>query len=193
MFTGIIECVSEVRSSTKRDNALVLEIVRPDPWELAIGQSVAVDGVCLTVESCGDDVFVVTLVPETLAKTTFGERVPQVVNLECAMQTGDRFDGHMVQGHVDTVGRVQGVFRKGLEVKLVVEHDTKFADLTVSKGSVTLNGVSLTIVDAGKDFLSVVLIPHTLEATTLGLLHDGDPINIEFDIIGKYVNNKKEL
>ena len=191
MFTGIVECVSEVRSHHKQDNGITLEVARPNSWELTNGQSIAVNGACLTVESFTDDAFLVTLVPESLAKTTFSEHVPHKVNLERAMLPTSRFDGHLVQGHIDTVGRVSSIKKEGLEVTLVIDHDPSFADLTVPKGSISLDGVSLTIVDAARDNFSVVLIPHTLEVTTLNLLENGDGVNIEFDIIGKYINNRK--
>lgn len=192
MFTGIVESTSKVLEQGKKGNELVLTIETPAGWELAVGQSIAVHGTCLTITSCSRDSFSVTLVDETLTKTIFGKNVPEVVNLERALQHGSRLDGHMVQGHVDTTGIVSRTFRNGLSVELTVAIDKSFDALLINKGSVAINGVSLTVVRSQDSEFSVVLIPHTLEVTTLGMLREGDAVNIEFDIIGKYLTKQKE-
>lgn len=191
MFTGIIETTSTVLGQRCDGNGLVLQIARPDGWEINTGQSIAIEGVCLTVTSFDDESFFVTLVAETLDKTTFGLVVPKTVNLERALQHGSRLDGHMVQGHVDTTGRVVGVLENGISLELSVAFDGTFDALLIKKGSVAINGVSLTVTRCDSGKLSVVLIPHTVEVTTLGELREGDAVNLEFDIIGKYIKKQK--
>ncbi|MDA8597019.1 riboflavin synthase [Candidatus Pacebacteria bacterium] len=190
MFTGIIETTQTVRKQETSEGVLSLEIVMPDGWQLALGQSIAVNGACLTVVSFDSDHFVVELVPETLEKTIFGESVPTAVNLERAMLPTDRFEGHIVQGHIDTVGEVQSVLTQDNRYELAISFTAPFTQLVVPKGSITIDGVSLTITNMTTDTFSVALIPHTLRETTLGTLREGDKVNLEFDIVGKYLVQK---
>ena len=146
---------------------------------------------CLTVVDFDDDSFIVELMPETIEKTIFGNHIPKIVNVERAMLATDRFEGHIVQGHVDTTGEVEAVRESDGSHMLAIMYDSKHSGLVVSKGSVTIDGVSLTVVDADSEKLSVALIPHTLKGTTLGELKEGDMVNLEFDIIGKYLSKYK--
>jgi len=190
MFTGIVETTGTVRDVVPADPGLRLWIHAPFARELAIGASVAVDGVCLTVEATDADAFRVYLSPETLQRTRFGEVALEglVVNLERPLRLGDELGGHWVLGHVDGVGTVRGVVdqKEGrvLEVELP---DERHRVLVIPKGSVALNGVSLTVNEIHDRLLQIQLIPHTLERTNLSLLEPGDRVNLELDMMGKYV------
>jgi len=191
MFTGIVETQSAVYAHPAGEQTMKLVIVRPTGWDLQIGQSIAVNGACLTVTKFTEDSFTVVLMSETLRKTSFGSKVPEVVNLERAMLATDRFEGHIVQGHVDTVGEVTGILEGDGQYELSISFDASFDTLVVPKGSITIDGVSLTVVKADLAKLSVALILHTLKETTLGELREGDNVNLEFDVIGKYLQKFK--
>jgi riboflavin synthase len=187
MFTGIITAVGTVRAARRDERGLELEIAAPYD-DLALGESIAVDGACLTVQRRGDGWFEVHVVATSLDRTRFGACAPgKPVNLERALRAGDRLGGHIVQGHVDGVGTV--VSRTPSEHWEVVEISLPAAlsRYLVDKGSITVDGVSLTVVAAGADRFTVSLIPETLARTTLGLKRAGDPVNLEVDVIAKYV------
>jgi len=189
MFTGIITGTAEVVRSSLADTGLTMTFARPKSWtDMVLGESVSTNGVCLTVSALRADEYDCFLMPETLHKTSFGVAVPDAVNLERPMGVSDRFGGHFVQGHVDGVGTVSGVDTSDGYV-LSVDFPAEYADLVIPKGSITINGVSLTVVNPTGNTLSVALIPHTLESTTLKSLQAGDPVNLEFDMIGKYIVN----
>jgi len=193
MFTGIITATAEVLSAEKNPRGLALKVVRPKNWtDLQAGESINSDGVCLTVESQDAASYSYQLVPETLAKTTFGQSVPKAINLERSLQTSDRFGGHFVQGHVDTVGTVKELVQSKGEVRLVINFDTKYRQLVVDKGSITVNGVALTVTETNGNSFGVALIPYTLEHTNLGSLAKGSLVNLEFDVIGKYITKALE-
>jgi riboflavin synthase len=191
MFTGLVEAMGTIRRLDHPSGdveAADLVVAVPFAPELAVGDSVAVDGCCLTVVEIDEGAVKFQCGPETLRRTTLGSRRPgDPVNLERALRADQRFGGHFVQGHVDGVGEVIRRDRSG-------EWETvrfKVGDLTaeiVSKGSVAVDGVSLTVVETGADFFSVMLIPHTLSATTLGRRQVGDVVNIETDVLAKYVS-----
>lgn len=190
MFTGIVETVGEVISAVPRGDGCRLQVWAPGVVEgVSLGDSIAVDGACLTVcDLVGDEVSF-EAVRETLDCTAVGSLVKgSKVNLERAMRADGRFDGHIVQGHVDGVGRVVDLKRKANDVELHIECSRELAGLLVNKGSVTVHGVSLTVVEAGETGFHVALIPHTLEVTTLGGLAKEDPVNLEADILGKYIS-----
>jgi riboflavin synthase len=191
MFTGIIEAKGKIAKSAETAGVVRLTIEKPKKWELTLGQSIAINGACLTVVGFDGAMFDVELVPETLRKTTFGSNVPQVVNLERAMLPSDRFEGHIVQGHADSVGTVIDMEAEGDTSVLTISFDIEYDHLLVRKGSVTVDGVSLTISDLTRNTFSVALIPHTLANTTLGLHTVGDMVNLEFDIVGKYLTKRK--
>lgn len=190
MFTGIVEAVGTIERIEQRGGVVALEIDarRLGGGAFAIGESVAVNGCCLTVTSAVDGILHFEAVPETLRRTSLGERaVGARVNLERALRADGRFGGHFVQGHVDGVGRVARVAREGGDVLLRVECEPELAAEIVPKGSITVDGVSLTVVDPDQRSFGVALIPHTLAETTLGERVVGDPVNLEIDCLGKYV------
>lgn len=192
MFTGIITDVTEVLDQKSSKDGLRLVFKRPKSWsDLSIGESIATNGVCLTVDKLGAESYQCHLIPETLRVSSFGKHVPSRVNLERAMRANDRLSGHFVQGHVDTIATVAGIDTKDGHV-IRLEVPGFYKNLLVKKGSVTINGVSLTISECSDNSFSVALVPHTLSETTLSELTTGDSVNIEFDIIGKYVANIME-
>ena len=194
MFTGIIETVGTV-ASIRRDGDLArLAIDAPSIVEgVRIGDSVAVNGGCLTVTAQQDGRFHFEAVRETLDRTSLGDLSPGArVNLERAMRAGGRLDGHIVQGHVDGVGRVEKIVREGDDVRFFVACDVECGDLLGEKGSVAIDGVSLTVVGVRSSGFDVALIPHTLDATNLGERRTGDRVNLEADVLGKYVKRYLE-
>lgn len=186
MFTGIIEQVGEVLSVEKELDNVHFSLRAAFAHELKIDQSVAHDGVCLTVVSITNDCYVVTAIQETLLRSNLSSwKTGTKVNLERCMQLNGRLDGHIVQGHVDTTGVCTAIEDQGGSWKFHFKYDANH--LTVEKGSVTINGVSLTVVDSGINTFSVCIIPYTLEHTNFHQLKVDDTVNLEFDIIGKYV------
>ncbi len=194
MFTGIVEVVGTVTGVEPREDRTTLEIeALAIACDLAIGDSVAVNGGCLTVAGRDAGRLRFEAVRETLDRTSLGElRVGSRVNLERALRAGGRLDGHIVQGHVDGTGRVRRLERDGDDVRLFVDCGTEIAELLVEKGSVAVDGVSLTVVGATEVGFDVALIPHTLAATTLGERQPGDRVNLEADVLGKYVKRYLE-
>jgi len=189
MFTGIIERSGRVRSVRRNRRGTRIEIEAL--FAVPVGASVAVNGVCLTsLEPKG---LVFDMVPETLSRTTLGRlRTGARVNLERALAAGARLDGHVVQGHVDGTGVVESLSRKGGAVTLTVKVPPALADQIVSKGSIAIDGVSLTVVEAGRGRFSVALIPATLVRTTLARLRKGDRVNLETDVLAKYARRRAE-
>ncbi|HEY5685327.1 MAG TPA: riboflavin synthase [Acidimicrobiia bacterium] len=189
MFTGIVEDVGTIVSlsgdASGRGVTIRSDLVSGD---LPVGASVAVAGVCLTATAVAGDTFSVDVVAETLEKTNLGRlRIGDGVNLERAMPAEGRFDGHIVQGHVDGLGRVLASEPEGIGRRLTIEVPRSMLRWIVAKGSLTVDGVSLTVADLGEVTVEIALIPHTLDATTLGRLRQGDEVNLEGDILGKYV------
>ena len=189
MFTGIIETTGEVSAVEAKGDLTRLAIAATNiAREVAVGDSVAVNGTCLTVTGVDGDAVHFDAVRETLDKTTLGDLAPgSRVNLERALRAGGRLDGHIVQGHVDGVGRVRELARDGDDVRLAVDCGPEVAQFLVTKGSVAIDGVSLTVVGANDSGFDVALIPLTLEKTTLGERVVGDRVNLEADVLGKYV------
>lgn len=187
MFTGIIAETCQVKNARKTADGLLLTFARPKKWkDLQTGESINTDGVCLTVVAIRPSEYDCLLMPETLQKSTFGRDTPNEVSLERSLSTKDRFGGHFVQGHVDTISKVTKIEKSdGWRVQL--ELPARFKNLVAGKGSIAVNGVSLTISDVQKNSFGVALIPYTLKHTTLGHLQAGDFVNLEFDIIGKYI------
>jgi riboflavin synthase len=186
MFTGIIEEVAEVVKIEKEAENIHFSIKAKMTSELKIDQSVAHNGCCLTVVNIENDIYTVTAIQETLDKTNLNEwKIGTPVNLERCMQMNGRLDGHIVQGHVDTVGVCTEIEDQNGSWKFTFQYQNE--QLTVEKGSITVNGTSLTVVDSKKDSFSVCIIPYTFENTNFSSLNLGDQVNLEFDIIGKYV------
>jgi riboflavin synthase len=186
MFTGIIEQLGSVVSVEKEGSNIHFTVKSPFTQELKVDQSVAHDGCCLTVVKISDDSYVVTAIDETLAKTNLKQWHPgKKVNLERCLLMNARFDGHIVQGHVDTVGTCVEIEDLNGSWKYTFTYHSN--DVTVEKGSITVNGTSLTVVDSQPGRFSVCIIPYTYEHTNFHTLEIGTLVNLEFDIIGKYV------
>ena len=189
MFTGLIEQVGTIRKIAARRNYKVLTIEPATPFHsVTLGESIACDGSCLTVVSFTKESFVVEASQETAARTTVGEyKTGRRVNLERAMKLGERMGGHMVSGHIDEVGLVDYFRKVGESLELAIKFNPENDHLVIEKGSIAINGVSLTINEVKSGWFSVNLIPHTVKATTLKSIKTGDKANLEFDMIGKYV------
>ena len=188
MFTGIIQKIGTVKR-VSRGEGLVVEIGF-EPWTrpLEEGESVAVNGVCLTVAKCDATRFTADVLEETVSRTGIGDLIPGVkVNLERALRAGDSMGGHIVQGHVDCRGTVKAKVPKGRDFQLQIRCGRVLAAQSVLKGSIAVDGVSLTISAIGDDWLGVDLIPTTAKETTLGAKKVGDSVNLEGDVTGKYV------
>lgn len=187
MFTGIIETLGKLVKEEKEGTNVHFTFSSPVSNQLKVDQSVAHNGVCLTVVSLGDGTHTVTAIDETLQRTNLGElEVGDEVNLERCMPADGRFDGHIVQGHVDQLGRVVSVESKDGSWLYTFEHE-EGENFTVNKGSITINGTSLTAFDTSDTGFSVAIIPYTYEHTVFKHLKLGDKVNLEFDIVGKYV------
>ena len=189
MFTGIVEATGAIVEVAGFDGGTRLVIEAPGIADgLEIGDSVAVQGVCLTATAVSDGGFGVDLVSETLRRTSLGNLRPtHQVNLERAMPASGRFDGHIVQGHVDGVGTVRAIAPEGDGRRITVEFPPQLARYIVEKGSITVDGVSLTVASLDEETFDVALIPHTLDVTTFGALQPLSPVNLEVDILAKYV------
>lgn len=185
MFTGIVEEVGVVRRRVGNELAVMASAVLDD---VKLGDSISIDGACMTVVSFTEDDFSVQVSPESLARTTLGDLKPgDGVNLERAMAAGDRFGGHLVQGHVDGVGRIERVEKQGEFSVWTFNAPAEVATYLVPKGSVTVSGISLTVVDPRRDSFDVAVVPKTIESTTLRSKAPGDRVNMEADIFGKHV------
>lgn len=190
MFTGVIQDIGTVARSARQSGSLFLTIEKPKGWKLKPGDSVAVNGVCLTARKLRGNNFAVELMPETLAQTSFKINVPEQVNLERPLTLASPLDGHLVLGHVDAVGKIVAQTKPGRAEIFTIQFSRQFKKLIVSKGSVALDGVSLTVADCRANWLTVSLVSYTLEHTTFGQKKVGDLVNLEFDILGKYILQK---
>ncbi|MCA1752824.1 MAG: riboflavin synthase [Cryomorphaceae bacterium] len=188
MFTGIIETLGEVVSVTKDRSNVDIQIKSDISGELKVDQSVSHNGVCLTVTAVDGDVHTVTAIEETLQKSNIGKlNVGDRVNVERCVKSGGRLDGHIVQGHVDTTGICTSVKEEDGSWRYFFSHPVSPDFMTVAKGSITVNGVSLTVVDSAPEGFSVAVIPYTYEHTNFHTFEEGTEVNLEFDIVGKYV------
>lgn len=188
MFTGIIETSGFIKNIVKEGDNLHLTVASSLLNELKVDQSISHNGICLTVVALEADSFTVTAVRETIEKTTIGDwKIGDIINLERGMKLGDRLDGHIVQGHVDQTGSCSSVETAEGSWYYTFEYDAAQNNITIEKGSITVNGVSLTVVNSKLNSFSVAIIPYTYEHTNFKTLKAGDKINLEFDVIGKYV------
>lgn len=188
MFTGIVETMGEIKAIEKDGSNVHYDVVAPLVNELKIDQSLAHDGVCLTVVAVGDSSYRVTAIEETLEKTNLKQwSVGKKVNLERCMPVGGRFDGHIVQGHVDQIAQLETIEHRDGSWVFDFIYDAGLGNITVEKGSITVNGTSLTCFNSKKGAFSVAIIPYTYENTNFHQLKVGDRVNLEFDIIGKYI------
>ena len=194
MFTGIIREVGSIAATSGSDEGIRLQIEAPATASLVeVGGSVAINGVCLTAETVEGTALTFHAVPETLSRSTLGELARgSLVNLEPALRAGDSMGGHIVQGHVDGVGRVQSVEAEGEGLRAIVEAPVDVLRYCVEKGSIAIEGVSLTIAEMHDDAFGVALIPHTIAETTLDRLVPGLRVNLEADVLAKYVERLVE-
>ena len=193
MFTGIIESIGEIVSLEKQGTNLNITIRSSFTSELKIDQSVAHNGVCLTVVAINGTYYTITAIDETLKKSNLGVlKVGDLVNLERSMRLGDRLDGHIVQGHVDQTATCTKVLEADGSWVYTFSYTAEKHNVTVEKGSITVNGVSLTVVDSKESAFSVAIIPYTYENTNFKTIDVGTTVNLEFDVIGKYVKRLTE-
>jgi riboflavin synthase len=194
MFTGIIETLGHVTNLKYELDNLHITIKSTFTNELKIDQSVAHNGVCLTVVEIDSDCYTVTAIKETLDKTTIGNlKISDAVNLERAMKLGDRLDGHIVQGHVDQTAKCIAIKETQGSWFFTFKYDASLNNITIEKGSVTINGVSLTVVNSKRDEFSVAIIPYTYKNTNFKTFKISSIVNLEFDVIGKYVSRLNAL
>ena len=188
MFTGIIETLGIIKDLKKDNDNLDITISSAITEELKIDQSVAHNGVCLTVVEIKNNEYTVTAIRETIQKTNLGNwKIGDVINLERGMKLDDRLDGHIVQGHVDQTGTCKWVEEANGSWYFTFEYDSKFNNITIEKGSITVNGVSLTVLNSKENEFSAAIIPYTFDHTNFKNVKIGTKINLEFDVVGKYV------
>nr|WP_321221382.1 riboflavin synthase [uncultured Psychroserpens sp.] len=193
MFTGIIEDLGIVTKLDIEQDNLHLTVKSAITHELKIDQSVAHNGICLTVVAISDDSYTVTAIKETIDKTNISDlKIGDEINLERAMKLGDRLDGHIVQGHVDQIGICESIVEDNGSWVFTFSYDDTLGNVTIEKGSATVNGVSLTVVNSKKSSFSVAIIPYTYEHTNFKYLKEGSQINLEFDVLGKYIQKLYE-
>ena len=194
MFTGIIETLGTVVNLSKEQENVHITVKSSFTNELKIDQSVAHNGVCLTVVAINNDEYTVTAIKETLDKTNIGLlSISDTVNLERGMKLGDRLDGHIVQGHVDQTAACTDIIKQDGSTVFTFTYDDSIGNVTIEKGSITINGVSLTVVNSKKNQFSVAIIPYTIENTTFKNIELGENVNLEFDVIGKYVSRLTKI
>lgn len=188
MFTGIIETLGIIKEIRKEQGNLHLNVASEITHELKIDQSVAHNGICLTVVQIDQNQYTVTAIQETIDKTAIGTwQVGDTINLERAMKLGDRLDGHIVQGHVDQTGTCTSITEANGSWVFTFAYDPALSNITIEKGSITVNGTSLTVVNSAAHSFSVAIIPYTYEHTNFHTYKVGTQVNLEFDVIGKYV------
>ena len=189
MFTGIIETLGEIKEIIKDKDNVHITIASSIASELKIDQSVSHNGICLTVINKNKNKYTVTAIGETINKTNISLwKTGDIVNLERAIKLGDRLDGHIVQGHVDQTGNCISIQEKNGSWFYTFKYDDTLNNVTIEKGSITINGVSLTVVDSKKNEFGVAIIPYTYENTNFKTFEIGTKVNLEFDVIGKYVS-----
>ncbi len=194
MFTGIIETLGIIKDLKKDNDNLDITVSSNITHELKIDQSVAHNGVCLTVVAISNSEYTVTAIRETIEKTNLANwKIGDSINLERGMKLGDRLDGHIVQGHVDQTGICKSVEEAGGSWYFSFEYDSKLNNVTIEKGSITVNGVSLTVVNSKEKEFSVAIIPYTFENTNFKNVKIGAIVNLEFDVVGKYVSRLYSL
>ena len=194
MFTGIIETLGIIKDLKKDNDNLDITVSSNITHELKIDQSVAHNGVCLTVVAISNSEYTVTAIRETIEKTNLADwKIGDSINLERGMKLGDRLDGHIVQGHVDQTGICKSVEEAGASWYFSFEYDSKLNNVTIEKGSITVNGVSLTVVNSKEKEFSVAIIPYTFENTNFKNVKIGAIVNLEFDVVGKYVSRLYSL
>jgi riboflavin synthase len=189
MFTGIVKKLSTVEKISLQKGSFFVDIQKPKGWVIKKGESISINGVCSTVKNLSEKAFQVEYMPETISKTTASSfEKGTEVNLEKSLRINDLLDGHIVQGHIDTTGKIIEI-KKAKESKVMkIEVPEKFMKFIANKGSVSVDGISLTVVETGKKWFSVSLVSYTLENTNLGCIKVGEKVNIETDVLAKYLD-----
>ena len=188
MFTGIVEALAKVERIEHDGSNIHFTFSCPFTHELKIDQSIAHNGVCLTVIRIDNNQYTITAIEETLKKTNLKDlQVGNYINIERCMPANGRFDGHIVQGHVDQTGKIISIIEKLGSWEFTIQYDSSLGNITVEKGSITINGTSLTVVNSRESTFSVCIIPYTFENTIFKYIKVEDIVNLEFDIIGKYI------
>jgi riboflavin synthase len=194
MFTGIIESMGVVKEVIFNGSNKTFWISSPLSDQFKVDQSISHSGVCLTVEAIKNPLYRVTAIDETLKKTTIGSwAIGTAVNIERCLQLNGRLDGHFVQGHVDTTGTCVSRTEKDGSWEFIIEFPKAFAPLVIEKGSICINGISLTAFNVGPSSLTVAIIPYTFEHTNINTVQKGTPVNLEFDMIGKYIQRRTTM
>ncbi|BAV95092.1 riboflavin synthase [Ichthyobacterium seriolicida] len=189
MFTGIIESIARVEEIKMYSENIRISLSCDFVSELKVDQSISHNGICLTVESINGNIYTTTAIKETVGKTNIGSFVVgDEINVERCLKIGDRLDGHLVQGHIDQTGVCTDILRNEGSDTFYFSYDRELGNITVKKGSITINGVSLTVVDSGEGMFSVAIIPYTYNNTNFRTLKVNDIVNLEFDIVGKYIH-----
>ncbi len=192
MFSGIISALAEIKKSHLADGSLFLTLQKPKNWKLKPGDSIATNGVCLTVKTVGKNDYTTELMPETLKTTAFGQHVPEIVNLERPITLQTPLDGHLVLGHVDAVGKIVKIKTIGQSKLFTIEFPREYRRWVAPKGSITIDGVGLTVAKIQKNFATVSLVDYTLIHTNFSGQKVDDAVNIEFDIVAKYLVRKRK-
>ena len=188
MFSGIISAIAKIEKTSTKNGCLFLTIKKPKGWKIKPGDSIATNGTCLTVKTVNKNNYTTELMPETLDKTYFSTIYPTEVNLERSLKLSDFMDGHLVTGHIDTVGKITEIIKKGDSKIYKINFAKKFTKLLADKGSVAVDGISLTVVQTKQNWFTISLVDYTLTHTTLGQKKVGDLVHLEFDILAKYIN-----
>lgn len=192
MFSGIIEQTTNAKKIEKTGNSLRLHLKLPKGWKVKKGESISIDGICSTVESLKDGKFGIYYMPETLRKVATQEiSMSHLFNLERSLTLQSLIGGHLVSGHIDTTAQLFSIKKEQDSKVMKFKINQKYTKYIIEKGSIAINGVSLTIISVGKDYLSISLIPYTLKNTNLGELEAGNLVNIELDMIAKYLEKLK--
>lgn len=188
MFTGIIKKLSKVESVSHKNDSLFVSITIPKGWKIKLGESISVSGVCSTVKKADKKIFEVEYMPETIKKTTVGNFQRETeVNLEKSLKINDLLDGHIVQGHIDTRGKIVEIRKVKKSKVMKIKIPVGFMKFVAEKGSISVDGISLTVVETGKNWFSVSLVSYTLENTNLGNIAVGMEVNVETDVLAKYL------
>ena len=188
MFTGLIETITKVTDFSQTSKGAVIEVEYPFYSEVKIGDSISINGVCLTVIKINGNILSFEISRETLLKANFSNiKKGDIVNMERAMAANSRFDGHIVSGHIDGIAAIKNIKKDGFSYRFEFEAEKEITRYIIKKGSVTINGISLTVVDIFDTIFSVEVIPHTLNNTNLSKLNIGDKVNVETDIMARYV------
>lgn len=190
MFTGIVQKIAKVKNIKNEQGSLFLEIEKPFNFSVKSGSSIAVNGVCLTVCKVSKDSFAVEVMKATLDKTSFGMALPDWVNLEKSINAGDPIDGHFVLGHIDSVGIIEKIERDNRSMAVLISHPKDNVRFLVPRGSISVNGVSLTVAESVSGKFLINLVDYTIGGTIFRYSKEGDRVNIEYDILGKYLLNK---